>query len=204
MRLTLALTAALLLVGAGCSGETKLNSQSDTPPPELNRQPDSIVDLQATSSNTITPGKPTPGTNPTDKPVACTMDAKACPDGSFVGRTGPNCEFAACPIRPADQKPQEQATKPVETKPTEPTPTPSGPKSYTLAEVKAQAAAGKCWTIIEAKVYDLSSWITKHPGGEAAIRSLCGIDGTAKFKAMHAGAAKPEATLASFQVGVAK
>ena len=30
-------------------------------------------------------------------PTACTMDAKACPDGSYVGRTGPNCEFAACP-----------------------------------------------------------------------------------------------------------
>lgn len=30
-------------------------------------------------------------------PVACTMEAKLCSDGSAVGRTGPNCEFAACP-----------------------------------------------------------------------------------------------------------
>ncbi len=29
--------------------------------------------------------------------VACTMEAKICPDGSAVGRIGPNCEFAACP-----------------------------------------------------------------------------------------------------------
>ncbi len=29
--------------------------------------------------------------------VACTMDAKVCPDGSAVGREGPNCEFAPCP-----------------------------------------------------------------------------------------------------------
>lgn len=29
--------------------------------------------------------------------IACTMDAKLCPDGSSVGRVGPNCEFAACP-----------------------------------------------------------------------------------------------------------
>ncbi len=29
--------------------------------------------------------------------VACTMDAKICPDGSAVGRTGPSCEFAPCP-----------------------------------------------------------------------------------------------------------
>ncbi|HEY9480731.1 MAG TPA: hypothetical protein VIR98_00690 [Candidatus Paceibacterota bacterium] len=29
--------------------------------------------------------------------VVCTMDAKLCPDGSYVGRQGPNCEFAQCP-----------------------------------------------------------------------------------------------------------
>lgn len=29
--------------------------------------------------------------------VACTQEAKQCPDGSYVGRTGPKCEFAACP-----------------------------------------------------------------------------------------------------------
>lgn len=27
----------------------------------------------------------------------CTMDAKECPDGSYVGRVPPSCEFAACP-----------------------------------------------------------------------------------------------------------
>lgn len=29
--------------------------------------------------------------------IACTMEAKLCPDGTAVGRTGPNCEFAECP-----------------------------------------------------------------------------------------------------------
>lgn len=28
--------------------------------------------------------------------VACTMDAMQCPDGTYVGRSGPNCEFV-CP-----------------------------------------------------------------------------------------------------------
>ncbi len=31
------------------------------------------------------------------KQVACTEEAKLCPDGSAVGRVGPNCEFAPCP-----------------------------------------------------------------------------------------------------------
>jgi hypothetical protein len=39
---------------------------------------------------------PTP-TTPVEEGVVCTQDAKECPDGSFVGREGPNCEFAACP-----------------------------------------------------------------------------------------------------------
>lgn len=28
---------------------------------------------------------------------ACTQEAKICPDGSAVSKTGPNCEFAPCP-----------------------------------------------------------------------------------------------------------
>ena len=34
---------------------------------------------------------------PTGQTKACTQEAKLCPDGSYVGRTGPNCEFAPCP-----------------------------------------------------------------------------------------------------------
>lgn len=32
-----------------------------------------------------------------DTPVACTEEAKVCPDGSSVGRSGPKCEFTDCP-----------------------------------------------------------------------------------------------------------
>ena len=38
-----------------------------------------------------------PKASPSTSPKACTMDAKICPDGSSVGRSGPNCEFAPCP-----------------------------------------------------------------------------------------------------------
>jgi len=33
------------------------------------------------------------------KPAICTQEAKVCPDGSSVGRIGPNCEFAPCPTQ---------------------------------------------------------------------------------------------------------
>ena len=29
--------------------------------------------------------------------IACTADAKRCPDGSYVGREAPDCAFAECP-----------------------------------------------------------------------------------------------------------
>ena len=32
-----------------------------------------------------------------EEAIFCTQEAKECPDGTFVGRSGPLCEFAACP-----------------------------------------------------------------------------------------------------------
>lgn len=33
-----------------------------------------------------------------NRPVACTADAKICPDGTGVGRSAPSCEFDPCPV----------------------------------------------------------------------------------------------------------
>lgn len=35
--------------------------------------------------------------NEEEEIVYCTADAMMCPDGSYVGRVPPSCEFAACP-----------------------------------------------------------------------------------------------------------
>jgi hypothetical protein len=32
--------------------------------------------------------------------TVCTLEAKLCPDGSYVGRSGPKCEFTPCPEVP--------------------------------------------------------------------------------------------------------
>jgi hypothetical protein len=32
------------------------------------------------------------------KQIVCTQEVKLCPDGSYVSRTGPNCEFTECPV----------------------------------------------------------------------------------------------------------
>lgn len=45
--------------------------------------------------------------------VACTMEALQCPDGSYVGRQGPSCEFAACPTAIAEPAPVPPKPTPV-------------------------------------------------------------------------------------------
>ena len=47
--------------------------------------------------NNPTPSEYQNGPNE-EEPVFCTQDAMLCPDGSYVGRVAPNCEFAQCPI----------------------------------------------------------------------------------------------------------
>ena len=75
------------------------------------------------------------------------------------------------------------------------------PASYTMAQVKANKSAAKCWTVINEKVYDLTAWINAHPGGDDAIISLCGTDGTQDFLAMHRNQSKPESRLSAFLLG---
>lgn len=43
------------------------------------------------------PAAPMPTESCGEKYIACTMEAKLCSDGSYVGRSGPKCEFAPCP-----------------------------------------------------------------------------------------------------------
>lgn len=42
-----------------------------------------------------------------EEQVACSMEAKICPDGSAVGRQSPTCEFAPCPTQTPEEKTEE-------------------------------------------------------------------------------------------------
>jgi len=84
------------------------------------------------------------------------------------------------------------------------TPTPSAsatPAGYTLEQVKANNTAQKCWSVIDSKVYDLTTWISSHPGGSGAITSLCGTDGTSAFKGQHGGQGQPASRLSGYLLG---
>jgi cytochrome b involved in lipid metabolism len=79
-----------------------------------------------------------------------------------------------------------------------PTPTVAG---YTMEQVKANSSAQKCWSAINGQVYDLTTWISSHPGGAGAITSLCGTDGTSAYINQHKGQTQPASRLAGYLLG---
>jgi cytochrome b involved in lipid metabolism len=70
-----------------------------------------------------------------------------------------------------------------------------------MEDVKKANTRAKCWSAIDGNVYDLTSWISSHPGGTSAILFLCGKDGTSSFKAQHEGASSPASVLANYSLG---
>jgi hypothetical protein len=89
---------------------------------------------------------------------------------------------------------------PTPTRVVTPTPTPTV-TGYTMAQVRANNTARSCWTVIDEVVYDLTKWISNHPGGSSAILFLCGTDGTNAFSAQHQNQARPAIRLDTYRLG---
>lgn len=82
--------------------------------------------------------------------------------------------------------------------------TPSTPSGYTMAEVSVHNTVNSCWSVVDGNVYDLTSYISRHPGGEKNILRICGKDGSSAFEGQHGGESKPEKILASYKIGPLK
>jgi len=57
--------------------------------------------------------------------------------------------------------------------------------TYTREEVALHGQKGDAWLIIEEKIYDISSWAKRHPGGHKVILSYAGEDASEPFNALH-------------------
>ncbi len=82
-----------------------------------------------------------------------------------------------------------------------PTPTEVVATGITKSEVAKHHTAQSCWSLIDGSVYDLTLYIPKHPGGERAILSLCGTDGSSAFQNAHGDANKPARILEKYKMG---
>lgn len=96
------------------------------------------------------------------------------------------------------QTKQAVQTQSIPQKTTEPKKTSSG---YTTADVSIHNSVDSCWSIINGNVYDLTSYISRHPGGERNILRICGKDGSSAFEGQHGGESRPENILASYKIG---
>lgn len=104
-------------------------------------------------------------------------------------------------LPPVTVKESVAVADPVPT-PTTPVPTPSTVEDgYTLADVRMHSSATSCWSVINGQVYDLTEFVSKHPGGEKRILRICGTDGTAAFEDEHGGDSKPESILVRYHLG---
>jgi Cytochrome b5-like Heme/Steroid binding domain len=90
------------------------------------------------------------------------------------------------------------STSTTTTQPASPTPTPVG---YTLAMVAQHASPTSCWSVVDNTVYDLTAWVTAHPGGATRIKNMCGKDATSTYTGEHGTQSAPLATLATFKLG---
>lgn len=59
-----------------------------------------------------------------------------------------------------------------------------GSVTLTKAEVQKHNSSSDCWTIISGKVYNVTDFISRHPGGSEILRA-CGTDATTLFTTRH-------------------
>ena len=139
-------------------------------------------------------------------PISCVKSGKKLvwDKGSVIKKSTPtnNPTSEATPSQPT-ATPSSTPTPQDQTTPSQ-TPAPTTPALVlNKIEVAKHNNASDCWSIIDGNVYNLTSWISQHPGGQAAIKSLCGIDGSVDFHAQHRTQAKPARELRAFLMGPA-
>ncbi len=104
---------------------------------------------------------------------------------------------------PAAAQPSPTPAAPAATPTPSPTPTAevTTQAGYTMEKVRENNSASSCWSIISGNVYDLTKWISSHPGGRSAITGICGRDGTSSFNGRHRGDGGPASILSGYLLG---
>lgn len=111
-------------------------------------------------------------------------------------------------VQPSATKapPATQDAEPVETQAPEQTPAPEPEpepveSKYSMTNIAKNDSTSSCWAAISGKAYDLTAWISRHPGGAGAIVSICGTDATSVFQGKHGGQSGPASSLSIYLLG---
>ncbi|KAI0853850.1 FMN-dependent dehydrogenase-domain-containing protein [Daldinia vernicosa] len=58
-------------------------------------------------------------------------------------------------------------------------------RTWKLVEVKEHKTQESCWMVLHGKVYDITSFVPKHPGGRSILLKNAGQDASAAFDSVH-------------------
>lgn len=105
---------------------------------------------------------------------------------------------AAQKAEPVDPQTPKQTQEPAPSPEPEPEPVES---KYSMANIAKNNSTSSCWAAISGKAYNLTDWISKHPGGAGAIVSICGTDATSVFQGRHGGQSGPASSLSAYLLG---
>ncbi|KAI5184256.1 cytochrome b5 [Nematocida homosporus] len=56
---------------------------------------------------------------------------------------------------------------------------------FDWVEVKQHTSRESCWIVLEGRVYDVTDYLSEHPGGSNVLLENAGRDCTELFKAVH-------------------
>lgn len=74
---------------------------------------------------------------------------------------------------------------------------------FSMDEVAKRGNVDACWSVVDGVVYDLTTFIERHPAGASSItKYMCGKDATDEFSGEHAGQGEPEKWLETLRIGV--
>ena len=77
---------------------------------------------------------------------------------------------------------------------------PSGYKLYTWDEIFKHDSPNDCWIVIHGKVYDVTEWVPRHPGGDL-ICVGAGGDCTSAWESYHPSSLIEKGIAAKFLIG---
>ena len=75
--------------------------------------------------------------------------------------------------------------------------------AYTWQEIAKHNTAESAWVIVRGRVYDVTGFLDKHPGGREMLLLSAGRECTDLFAMYHALSDKPERFLAAYDIGAA-
>jgi cytochrome b involved in lipid metabolism len=77
-------------------------------------------------------------------------------------------------------------------------------KAYSKSTVARHHTASDCWSIVDHRVYNLTKWVAKHPGGRKRIVRMCGKDASAAFHSRHSTTGRAGKALKRYRIGTLK